>query len=333
LAFCSGLEQKMARPQLGTIAIAVCLLAMPAAAAEVTRTPQANGPDVITIRGEIEPDDHKKFIEIVSDIMKANVILNSKGGHIGTAIIIGRFIRLRNYETRVHNGAVCDSACTLIWLAGSFRHLDRWARLGFHSARTQRTPPYERSERGNAIMAAYMAGIGVPQQVIELQPKADPCCLNYIDYAQAKAWGLLSDRPAKQQALPTPETQHSAATVPASSKPAQTPRPDMPEWVLPKPPQAKPEVGRAGPAAGQFSCPYPGPGNITSCNKYVPAKPDGTAIPPVPQPEDHRCRGIICNWPNAPEAKPGAPTKSASTSTVHSTSMSLGKARMLRRGR
>jgi hypothetical protein len=107
---------------------------------------------------QIEADDHKKFIEIASDAMQASIILNSKGGHLGSAIIIGRFIRLRNYEARVHNGAVCNSACTLIWLAGTFRHLDRRARLGFHSGAMSPRPPYKRSEPGNAMMAAYMAG-------------------------------------------------------------------------------------------------------------------------------------------------------------------------------
>jgi hypothetical protein len=124
--------------------------------------------------------------------MQASVVLNSRGGYNDAAINIGRFIRLHKYETRVHKGAVCNSACTLIWLAGTVRHLDRYARLGFHRAATRRRPPYERHERGNAAIAAYMASIGVPQQVIDLQPKADPCCLNYIDHAQAKDWGLLS---------------------------------------------------------------------------------------------------------------------------------------------
>ena len=183
-------------------------VATPAAAAEITRTPQAKGPDIISIRGKIDADDHKKFIEIASDSMLASVILNSRGGDTRAAIIIGRFIHLRNYETRVHNGAVCDSACTLIWLAGTFRHLDRQSRLGFHSAAMSWQQPYKRNEPANAAIAAYMAGMGVPQQVIDLQPKADPCCLNYVEYVQAKAWGLLSDRPAKQQqALPTPKTQ------------------------------------------------------------------------------------------------------------------------------
>jgi hypothetical protein len=194
------------RPKIGTIAIAVYLVATPAAAAEITHRPQPKGPDVISISGEIEPDDDKKFIEIARDIPQASVVLNSKGGYNSAAINIGNFIRLHNHDTKVHNGAVCNSACTLIWLAGTFRHLDRYARLGFHSAATERRPPFKRHERGNTVIAAYMAGLGVPQQVIDMQPKADPCCLNYIDHAQAKAWGLLSDRAAKQQqALPTPK--------------------------------------------------------------------------------------------------------------------------------
>jgi hypothetical protein len=41
--------------------------------------------------------------------------------------------------------------------------------------------------------------MGVPQQLIDLQPKADPCCANYIDHARVKAWGLLSDRLAKRK--------------------------------------------------------------------------------------------------------------------------------------
>jgi hypothetical protein len=52
-----------------------------------------------------------------------------------------------------------------------------------------------------------MASMGVPQQVVDLQPKADPCCLNYIDHAQAKDWGLLSGSAEQQQALPTSKTQ------------------------------------------------------------------------------------------------------------------------------
>jgi hypothetical protein len=38
-----------------------------------------------------------------------------------------------------------------------FRHLDRQARLGFHSAPVSWQQPYKRNEPANAAIAAYMA--------------------------------------------------------------------------------------------------------------------------------------------------------------------------------
>jgi hypothetical protein len=35
--------------------------------------------------------------------------------------------------------------------------------------------------------------------MIDLQPVADPCCINTFGYTEAKEWGLISERPAKQQ--------------------------------------------------------------------------------------------------------------------------------------
>jgi hypothetical protein len=152
-------------------------------------------PEVITVSGEIEPDDDKRFVEIAWAITQAIVVLNSKGGHLGAAAKIGRIVRIQKYETIVRNGARCNSACALVWLAGSSRHLDRGARLGFHSAATTRRPPFTRHEGANRAIAAYFRALGdVPEQLIELQPTADPSTLNYVTYAQAKAWGMLSDR-------------------------------------------------------------------------------------------------------------------------------------------
>ena len=179
----------------------------PAASAQITRRPQANGPDVITISGIIEQADDKKFADLTLGLNDAIVVVNSRGGYNSAATNIGFRIRSHNYETRVHSGAICNSACTLIWLAGTYRHLDPKTRLGFHSAREKRDTS-ARFEEGNRTIAEYLTKLGTPQQVIDLQPKADPCCFNYVGYAQAKAWGLLSDRSAKQQqALPTPKTQ------------------------------------------------------------------------------------------------------------------------------
>jgi hypothetical protein len=153
--------------------------------------------------GLLQPDDDKKFAAIAAGISQAAIVLNSIGGNNNAAAHIGSFVRSHNYETRVHNGAICNSSCVLIWIAGSFRHLDRYARLGVHSAITEGERTV-RHEGANKIIAVYLRNMGAPQAMIDLQPLADPCCINYIDYAQAKKWGLLSERPAKQ--APPPAT-------------------------------------------------------------------------------------------------------------------------------
>ena len=66
---------------LGCAVLAATIIApavtTPAASAEITRRPQANGPYVISIAGVIEPGDDIKFNEIASDMTQASVILDA----------------------------------------------------------------------------------------------------------------------------------------------------------------------------------------------------------------------------------------------------------------
>jgi len=73
-------------------------------------------------------------------------------GYLGTAMLIGLNIHLRQFETVVRSGDVCSSVCTMIWLAGKPRHLGRLAKLGFHSAAYPDTEM--RNEEGNQTRAA-----------------------------------------------------------------------------------------------------------------------------------------------------------------------------------
>jgi hypothetical protein len=226
------------------------LAATPVNAAEfVHKSAVGAGPDIITITGQILKDDEKKFYDIVYGLKDVSIVVNSKGGWNQAAARIGVYIRHKNWETRLLNRSICNSACTLIFLAGAYRYMDPRTKLGFHSA-SMADSPRIRNEEGNKLIAKYLVWVGAPPQIIDLQPKADPCCLNYVGYAQAKAWGLLSDRPAKQQqALPTPEAQQQATTAPTPPpKPVITVpvRPTVPE---PVPQQTPPIVQTQQPAA------------------------------------------------------------------------------------
>jgi hypothetical protein len=178
-------------------ALALCLaLATSVRAAEIKGTPQPDGQDIVSISGVIKPGDDQKFTEVAGNLRDITITLNSIGGLNQPAANIGSRIRSLGWETAVRNGAACNSACALIWFAGVYRHLDRRARLGLHSASTESTG--KRHEEANRKIAIYLKAMGAPQEVIDLQSKADPCCINYIDYTQAKAWGLLNERPAKK---------------------------------------------------------------------------------------------------------------------------------------
>jgi hypothetical protein len=186
----------MTNISLAISAFACSLAATSATAADFKRIPQPNGrPDVIVMSGHIERDDDLEFIRLTSGREDVTVVLASLGGSTSAAIAIGVIVRERGYGTRVENGAMCSSACFLIWSAGKYRHLGKRALLGLHSAATR---DGQRSESGNRAIARYLELMQMPQAVIELWPKADPCCINYVDSTRALAWGLLHERPGPQ---------------------------------------------------------------------------------------------------------------------------------------
>jgi hypothetical protein len=187
---------------LAATALAICLIATPATTAEITHHPQSKGPDVITLSGFIEEGDGAKFPLVARSAPRAVVVLNSSGGYNEASIFIGRFICTHKFATAVYAGTVCNSSCVTIWLGGYFRHLDPHARLGVHSAALV-DDRSKRNELGNQALAEYMRELNVPQQVIELQPKAWPCCLNYITYNQARAWGLINTEQQTSDVLPS----------------------------------------------------------------------------------------------------------------------------------
>src|SRR5262245_41610209 len=122
----SGQESLILKTILAAAVLLVAYLAAtPADAAEfVRKSAVKGGPDVITITGEILKDDDKKFYEIVYGLKDVSIVVNSKGGRIQAAARIGVYIRQKNWETRLLNRSVCNSACTLIFLAGTYRYMD-----------------------------------------------------------------------------------------------------------------------------------------------------------------------------------------------------------------
>ena len=172
---------------LAAIGISIALMP-PATAAEI----KFIGSDIINVSGRIEAGDHLTISRIVLAKMpdSTTIMLNSHGGFGNTAFMIGRAIRSRGFATKIPAGAHCDSACSLIWLAGIRREIDCQARIGLHAPRKSRT--FEPSESGNKIMADYMAEMGAPKEMIDLALQTDLAAVTYVDHAKLRQWGLVN---------------------------------------------------------------------------------------------------------------------------------------------
>lgn len=93
----------------------------------------------LSLKGEINPTTvsaltlaNNALIERVCD--RRTLALDVHDGQVGAAITIGSMLRNRNIDTQVPPGSTCQTACLLVFAAGTQRELARGtspARLGF----------------------------------------------------------------------------------------------------------------------------------------------------------------------------------------------------------
>ena len=147
------------------LAIAFSALAAisPARSADISALRLDRGTALI-ITGEIKPGDGAKFRSEASKYIDGYVFLESEGGSLADAIDIGETIRLKGYATAVINGSSCNSACALIWLAGTPRALSRSGKLGFHAAYSDRSGTAQESGVANAMVGRYLTLLNLPEK-------------------------------------------------------------------------------------------------------------------------------------------------------------------------
>jgi hypothetical protein len=95
----------------------------------------------LSITGEINPQLEKLVRENVAELSAKNchqrvVLLQSHGGDVNTAMVIGQMIRAHKLTTHIHS--YCDSACGFVFIGGVSRTVSMEASseaesaLGFH---------------------------------------------------------------------------------------------------------------------------------------------------------------------------------------------------------
>jgi hypothetical protein len=144
----------------------------------------------ILLVGDIQSGDEKKFSAEAAKYESAVVLLESEGGSVPAALQIGEAIRLKGFGTWVINGSDCNSACALIWLAGTPRALSKSARVGFHAAYIESTGASRESGVGNALVGRYLTLLNLPERAVEFATTAPPTSLNWLTSSNYQSTGI-----------------------------------------------------------------------------------------------------------------------------------------------
>jgi Hsp70 protein len=144
------------------------------------------GVQVISITGDIGPDDHERFKQKVEGLTaKAVVQLSSPGGLARIGWAIGAYVHSKGWATFV--SGECDSACADIWLAGTPRFMTPTAKIGFHSSRDQAG---RQNAPTDAVSGAYMRDLGLNIKAITWATTAGPYDIAYLTPDKAKELGI-----------------------------------------------------------------------------------------------------------------------------------------------
>jgi hypothetical protein len=163
-----------------SIALAASLgsIALPCAAANIT-VYRDQIPPVIFVDGFLEFQDAWTFKDKTEGLKKAVVKLRSRGGQISAAIAMGTRIHRLQFETEVWQ--TCQSACSLIWLAGAERFLPPGTTLGFHQPKDVNTGGASISSV--ARIGTYLSQLGLSDQAITFMLSAPPNEMKWITNA------------------------------------------------------------------------------------------------------------------------------------------------------
>ena len=163
---------------------------------------RAGTPAVVSIVGEIDPDDGDRFSSLVERLPNAIVGLASPGGNMLASLQIGEIVRQRRFATIVPDEMTCASGCALIWIAGVRRYVANTAKIGFHSAYDP--VAREQSGLGNEIISTYLAKLGLSYEAILYMTSASPTDMRWLHSDDARRLGIAADELGNIDTSPPP---------------------------------------------------------------------------------------------------------------------------------
>jgi hypothetical protein len=168
---------------------------------QATLTPEGHR---MRLQGPIGAGDAVRVGRLLSEAPALRVIeLDSPGGRLKEAESLAAVVRAKGWRTAT-TGA-CESACTLLHMAGSRRQVQPGAKLGFHSAYTGTWNPVL-DRLANRELARIYREAGLPEPFVQRTLATPPWQMWYPSRAELAGAGLLyvPERPLDLDLPPDP---------------------------------------------------------------------------------------------------------------------------------
>jgi hypothetical protein len=190
------------------IAVAVSWGA-PVSSAVIKSHPGKNGGVIITLSGPIIFGDSDTFTREVQQANAAGksveiVQLDSGGGRLVEGVKLATAIKEAGISTSVGPGAVCASACFLIFAAGDPKFVGDGARVGVHKASDKDGRETTSSGAATESMAHFAKELGVPASIIGRMVRTPSKQIVWLDSQDLKAMGVsLAGVPVQTRQIAT----------------------------------------------------------------------------------------------------------------------------------
>lgn len=124
----------------------------------------------------------------------ATVIINSNGGSVAEALDMGQFIRQMGFDTEVDSE--CYSACTIAFLGGVHRYVDRNAMFGVHRVSSasplDSTSALDLGQISIVEIAEYAEFMGIGTRFVSTMMEAGPNEINLLSHDQLSQYEIIT---------------------------------------------------------------------------------------------------------------------------------------------
>ena len=170
--------------------------------------PFGAGPYVLA-QGQIERQSAESLATVAGNLPKGTtLVLQSSGGDLLGGLLLGQYIRAREFNTYVADEGVlnsagvvdpsafkkCISACAYTFLGGIHRRVGARAQLGVHQFRSKDKglDPIQ-TQKIAATLGKYMDTMNVSRNLLDLALMTDPGKVSLIGELNRKSWRVETE--------------------------------------------------------------------------------------------------------------------------------------------